>query len=206
MLLSCFFLYNYIRWMMTESNPRFPLSNTSQLEILLGDITLEKVDAIVNAANSHLAHGGGVAGAIVRAGGNIIQDESDAWINKHGPISNARPAYTTGGRLQCRFVIHAVGPVWGEGDEDRKLTESIEGSLDLAEQLNLHSISFPAISTGIFSFPRERAAMVILEAIKKFFKMHQRTSLQTIRIVLFDEISLHIFMIAANSIFKKESK
>lgn len=191
---------------MTESNPCFPLSNNSQLEILLGDITLEKVDAIVNAANSHLAHRGGVAGAIVRVGGNIIQDESDTWVKEHGPISNAKPAYTTGGRLQCRFVIHAVGPVWGEGDEDRKLTESIQGSLDLAEQLNLRSISFPAISTGIFGFPRERAATVILDAFKKFFEMHQSTSLNTIRIVLFDETSLHAFMKAANSIFKKESK
>lgn len=191
---------------MTESNPSFPLSNISQLEILLGDITLEKVDAIVNAANSHLVHGGGVAGAIVRVGGNIIQDESDTWVKEHGPISNAKPAYTTGGRLQCRFVIHAVGPVWGEGDEDRRLTESIQGSLDLAEQLNLHSISFPAISTGIFGFPRERAATVILDAFKNFFEMHQSTSLNAIRIVLFDETSLHTFMKAANSIFNKESK
>ena len=173
---------------------------------MLGDITLEKVDAIVNAANSHLVHGGGVAGAIVRVGGNIIQDESDTWVKEHGPISNAKPAYTTGGRLQCRFVIHAVGPVWGEGDEDRRLTESIQGSLDLAEQLNLHSISFPAISTGIFGFPRERAATVILDAFKNFFEMHQSTSLNAIRIVLFDETSLHTFMKAANSIFNKESK
>lgn len=190
---------------MTDLKPVFPLSSESRLEIHFGDITLEKVDAIVNAANSHLAHGGGVAGAIVRAGGDIIQNESDAWINEHGPVTHGQPAYTTGGRLPCRFIIHAVGPVWGEGDEDRKLAESIQGSLDLAEQLNLHSIAFPAISTGIFGFPRERAAVVILDVIRNYFEKQHGTSLETIRIVLFDKTSLHTFMNAANTIFNKRA-
>jgi O-acetyl-ADP-ribose deacetylase (regulator of RNase III) len=190
---------------MTDLKPIFPLSSESRLEILLGDITLEKVDAIVNAANSHLAHGGGVAGAIVREGGDIIQNESDAWVKEHGPVPHDQPAYTTGGSLNCRFVIHAVGPVWGEGDEDRKLAESIQGSLNLAERLNLHSVAFPAISTGIFGFPKERAAAVILGVIRTYFEKHPGASLETIRIVLFETASFQTFMNTAYRVFHKKA-
>ena len=87
------------------------------LQIAQGDLTLEETDAIVNAANEHLQHGGGVAWAIVRRGGDMIQEESDAWIAKHGLVPHSRPAWTSGGTLPARFVIHAVGPVWGDGDE-----------------------------------------------------------------------------------------
>src|SRR2546422_11703553 len=86
-----------------------------------GDLTEEAVDAIVNAANEYLSHGGGVAGAIVRRGGPKIQHESDAWVNAHGPAQHDRPALTGAGRLPCRAVIHAVGPMWGDGDEAQKL-------------------------------------------------------------------------------------
>src|SRR5512146_11618 len=96
-----------------------------RLELVSGDLTEEQVDAIVNAANSHLAHGGGVAGAIVRRGGPSIQAESDAWVHKHGPVTHAEPAYTGAGRLPCRYVIHAVGPIWGAGDEDGKLADAV---------------------------------------------------------------------------------
>ena len=86
------------------------------LQIVQGDITVEEVDAIVNAANEQLAHGGGVAWAISKKGGPKIQEESDAWIRKHGPVSHAHPAWTSGGHLPAKYVIHAVGPVWGDGD------------------------------------------------------------------------------------------
>ena len=86
------------------------------LQIARGDITAETVDAIVNAANSHLMHGAGVAGAIVRRGGPQIQVESSQWVREHGLVSHAEPAYTHAGNLPCRYVIHAVGPVWGEGE------------------------------------------------------------------------------------------
>src|SRR5512144_2508720 len=89
-----------------------------RLQIVQGDITDEHVDAIVNAANRHLAHGAGVAGAILRKGGRVVQDESDRWVSQHGTVTHAEPAYTRAGSLPCRYVIHAVGPVWGEGDED----------------------------------------------------------------------------------------
>jgi O-acetyl-ADP-ribose deacetylase (regulator of RNase III) len=105
------------------------------LEIAQGDITLENVDAIVNAANEHLQHAGGVAWSIVRRGGDGIQDESDAWIKKHGLVSHSHPAWTSGGQLPARYVIHAVGPVWGDGDEDAKLAAAVTGSLRVADEL-----------------------------------------------------------------------
>ena len=91
------------------------------LMIKQGDITLAETEAIVNAANKRLRHGGGVAGAIARRGGPAIQAESAMWVAEHGPISADKPAFTSGGEMACKYVIHAVGPVWGEGDEDEKL-------------------------------------------------------------------------------------
>ena len=113
----------------------------TEFQIVQGDITLEAVDVIVNAANSHLQHGGGVADVIVRQGGQVIQQESDAWVRTHGPVSHAEPAYTLAGRLPCKYVIHAVGPIWGEGEEDAKLCAAVRGSLKLADELKLESIS-----------------------------------------------------------------
>jgi len=91
------------------------------IQIVQGDITTEEVDAIVNAANEHLQHGGGVAWAISKKGGPAIQKESDAWIRHHGSVPHARPAWTACGLLPAKYVIHAVGPVWGDADEDNKL-------------------------------------------------------------------------------------
>jgi O-acetyl-ADP-ribose deacetylase (regulator of RNase III) len=122
------------------------------LKLVQGDITIEEVDAIVNAANSHLKHGGGVAGAIVRKGGLVIQEESD----KIGYVPVGEVALTTAGGLPARYVIHAVGPRWGEGDEDNKLKNAVLNSLKLATKENFQSVSLPAISSGIFrklSFP-----------------------------------------------------
>ena len=96
------------------------------LQIVRGDITEETTDAIVNAANEHLQHGAGVAGAILRRGGASIQQESDAWVSRHGRVSHSQPAWTSGGKLAAKYVIHAVGPVWGDGDEDNKLSAAIK--------------------------------------------------------------------------------
>ena len=163
------------------------------IEVCQGDLTNEMLDAIVNAANSHLAHGGGVAGAIVRKGGWVIQEESDAWVKKHGPVTHAEPAYTGPGRLGCRYVIHAVGPVWGDGNEDGKLKDAIQGSLRLAERLNLNSIAFPAISTGIFGFPKDRAALVIFDAIKEYFSKNKSSNVTLVRLTIIDEPTLKVF-------------
>jgi O-acetyl-ADP-ribose deacetylase (regulator of RNase III) len=170
------------------------------IEITQGDLTREAVDAIVNAANEMLAHGGGVAWAIARAGGPSIQAESDAWVREHGPVTHARPAVTGAGSLPCRYVIHAVGPVWGSGDEDRKLAEAVRGSLEVAENLKLKSIAFPAISTGIFGFPRQRAARVMLRTIATWAADASATSLRLIRLTLFDEVAMEDFLTAAHEV------
>lgn len=165
-----------------------------KLQIVKGDITQETVDAIVNAANSHLQHGGGVAAIISQRGGPQIQAESNTWVRLKGPISHQEPAYTTGGKLPCRYVIHAVGPVWGEKNEDEKLTAAVQGSLRLADHLELNSISLPAISTGIFGFPIERAARVILQAVEKFFSRNPNASVSTIRLILYDANAVAAFL------------
>jgi O-acetyl-ADP-ribose deacetylase len=168
----------------------FAVIQHTQLEITSGDLTEEHVDAIVNAANAYLQHGGGVAGAIVRKGGQIIQQESEELVTRFGRVAHARPVYTSGGKLPCKYVIHAVGPIWGEGDEDMKLAEAIRGSLDLAEKLELTSISFPAISTGIYGFPKARAAKIILSSQKAWLETHPNTQIQLIRNILFDDPSV----------------
>jgi len=165
-----------------------------RLEITQGDLTEERVDAIVNAANSHLQHGGGIAGAIVRKGGLAIQQESDAWVQHHGSVSHANPAYTSAGQLPCRFVIHAVGPIWGEGEEDEKLAQAIYGSLKTAEKLGLESIALPAISTGIFGFPKERAANVFHKTILDYIERSPNSSLRLVRLTLWDTPTLELFL------------
>ncbi len=169
-----------------------PTGQTVQL--VQGDLTAEQVDAIVNAANEHLAHGGGVAWAIVRKGGEVIQQESDEWIRAQGLVSHAHPAWTSGGLLPAKYVIHAVGPVWGDGDEDAKLSAAVRGSLHVADELGLASIAMPAISTGIFGFPKGRAANVIFRAIAHYFSEHSESGVGLVRIVLFDSATIDAFM------------
>ncbi|CAG0954350.1 O-acetyl-ADP-ribose deacetylase [Anaerolineales bacterium] len=170
------------------------LPTGQSLQIVQGDITTDAVDAIVNAANEHLQHGGGVAWAIVRHGGDVIQKESDQWIRQHGTVSHANPAWTSGGSLPAKYVIHAVGPVWGDGDEDKKLADAVAGSLCVADELNCESISMPAISTGIFGFPKERAAGIIFSTIEKYFASTLPQTLKTVRIVLFDDATIQPFL------------
>jgi O-acetyl-ADP-ribose deacetylase (regulator of RNase III) len=169
------------------------------LQIVQGDITNDEVNAIVNAANEHLQHGGGVAWAIVRRGGDVIQKESDLWIKQHGPVSHTDPAWTSGGALPAKYVIHAVGPVWGDGNEDKKLADAVTGSLRVADELKCESIAMPAISTGIFGFPKERAAEVIFSAIETYFSNAQTSTLKTVRIVLFDDATIQPFLKIWNS-------
>jgi len=168
------------------------LSSGQTLQLVQGDITSESIDAIVNAANKYLQHGAGVAGAILRRGGPVIQQESDTWVTTHGPVSHAAPAWTSGGDLPCRYVIHAVGPVWGDGEEDAKLTAAVAGSLKIADELKLDSIAMPAISTGIFGFPRERAAKVIFTAVRDYFAVRP-SGLKLVKLVLYAESTVNVF-------------
>lgn len=164
-----------------------------KLELAAGDLTEQKVDAIVNAANAQLMHGGGVAAAIVRKGGEIIQEESNAWVQEHGAVSHAQPAYTRAGHLPCRYVIHAVGPVWGSGHEEAKLSQAIRGSLELAEQLKLTSIAFPAISTGIFGFPKDKAAVVFMHTFQDHFEQNPKSRIILVRLVIIDQPTFLVF-------------
>ena len=125
-----------------------------KISLIQGDLTELGVDAIVNAANAHLVLGGGVAGAIRMKGGPIIQEECDRIGGTH--VGGA--VITGGGNLKAAFVIHAVGPRYGEGDEDEKLRRATLGSLMRATEKGLKSIAFPAVSTGIFEFPKARCA------------------------------------------------
>ena len=170
------------------------LSTGQTLQIVQGDITVDEVDAIVNAANEQLQHGGGVAWAISKRGGPTVQKDSDDWVRKHGPVSHSHPAWTLGGLLPAKYIIHAVGPVWGDGDEDKKLSDAVAGSLRVADELKCKSVSMPAISTGIFGFPKDRAAKIIFSAIEAYFAETKSATLQNVRLVLFDDATVKVFL------------
>lgn len=178
---------------MGDTIARVLLAKHVALSLIHGDLTLERVDAIVNAANAQLIHGGGVAAAIVRRGGPMIQQESQAWVRAHGPASSSHPALTGGGSLPAQHVIHAVGPRWGEGDEDRKLRAAVQTALKLADEQGFHSLALPAISTGIFGFPKTRGADVIVSAVADFVADHPETTVEDVRITLIDQPSVDVF-------------
>ncbi len=136
----------------------------TKVRVIEGDLTEAQVDAVVNAANSSLRHGGGVAGAIVRKGGSIIQEESD----RIGHVPVGKCAVTSAGNLSARYVIHAVGPRWGEGDEEAKLRSAIRNTLVLSKQRGFDTIAMPAVSAGIFGFPKDRCARITMEEIASF--------------------------------------
>jgi len=157
------------------------------LELLEGDITEMQTEAIVNAANSRLILGGGVAGAIRRKGGPKIQEE----CNKIGGTFVGGAVKTTAGDLKAKYVIHAVGPRMGEGNEDEKLKNATLNSLKLADENNIKSISFPAISTGIFGFPIERCAKIMLQTTIDYLK--GQTGLEKVIFCLFGRDSYGVF-------------
>lgn len=159
------------------------------LRLAKGDITERNVDAIVNAANSHLQHGGGVAGTIVRKGGQIIQEESD----RIGFTPTGTAIVTNAGRLPCKFVIHAVGPRMGEGDEDNKLKNAVLSALKTASEKQLKSISMPAISSGIFGFPKDRCAEILVNESLNYLKSSPQCSLETIEFCIFDDDTMKWF-------------
>jgi O-acetyl-ADP-ribose deacetylase (regulator of RNase III) len=166
------------------------------IQIVQGDITIESVDAIVNAANEQLQHGGGVAWVISKKGGSAIQKESDEWIRKHGLVSHSHPAWTSGGLLPAKYVIHAVGPVWinGRDEEDQKLEMAAAGSLRVADELKCSSMAFPAISTGIFGFPKDRAARILFSATESYFAANPSSGIKIVKFVLYDQPTLDVFM------------
>jgi len=162
--------------------------NGRKLELVQGDLTELSVDAIVNAANSGLQLGGGVAGAIRTKGGPSIQEECD----RIGPIRVGEAVVTGGGRLKASYVIHAVGPIYGEGNEDEKLKNATLASLERASEKGMKSIAFPAISTGIFGFPKDRCAAIILKTISEFLT-DRKTGLEKVILCLWSGQDFDLF-------------
>lgn len=159
------------------------------IRLVSADLTGRDVDAIVNAANSRLQHGGGVAGAIVRKGGRIIQDESD----RIGFVPVGHAAITSAGTLKARFVIHTVGPMMGEGDEDAKLKKAVASVLALAAEKKFKSISIPAISAGIFGFPKDRCARILVSETAEFLRGNPAATLELIEFCIFDQEAFRYF-------------
>ncbi|MFA5251426.1 MAG: macro domain-containing protein [Phycisphaerae bacterium] len=169
----------------------------SVLELLEGDITEMQTEAIVNAANARLILGGGVAGAIKRKGGPKIQEQ----CCELGGTFVGGAVKTTGGDLKAKYVIHAVGPQMGEGNEDEKLKNATLNSLILADENNIKSISFPAISTGIFGFPVDRCAKIMLQTTIDY--LNGQTGLEKVIFCLFGRDSYEVF---ANQLTQETSK
>lgn len=168
-------------------------SNNVVVEIVQDDITVQETQVIVNAANSHLQHGGGVAGAIVKVGGEEIQKESDEYVKKYGPVPVSHVAVTKAGKLKAKYIFHAVGPVWGEGNEHEKLYNCVKNILAKADEMGIKSISIPAISSGIFGFPKKDCAMVFMKAIKEYLSL-KSSGLNLIRLCNIDKQTSDIFV------------
>jgi len=167
----------------------------SILELVEGDITEMDTEAIVNAANANLVLGGGVAGAIRSKGGPEIQNECD----KIGGTFVGGVVKTTGGNLKAKYVIHSVGPRMGEGNEDEKLRNATLNSLKLADEENIKSISFPAISTGIFGFPIVRCSQIMLQTTIDYLK--GQTGIEKVVFCLFGQDSLNVFENQLSTLF-----
>jgi len=158
-----------------------------RIKLILGDITQLKVDAIVNAANSSLMGGGGVDGAIHRAGGPAILEECKQIITWLGRCETGEAVITTGGNLSARFVIHTVGPVWygGSNNENKLLENAYLNSLNLAIDNSIETIAFPNISTGIYGFPKEKAARIAIKTVTDFLSANQK--IRQVYFVCFDQ-------------------
>jgi len=162
------------------------------IKVVKGDITEEDVEAVVNAANSFLRHGGGVAGAIVRKGGKVIQQESDKIVKERGRVPVGEAVWTSAGNLKAKYVIHTVGPVWGEGEEEEKLRKAVKSALSLAERLRVSSVALPAISTGIFGYPKREGVRVIVNEVLNFVKSSPNF-VREIRLVSIDDETVELF-------------
>ena len=170
----------------------------ARIELAQGDITKVRADAIVNAANEYLMHGGGVAAAISRAGGPIIDEESA----KVAPCPTGSAVVTSGGRLPARWVIHAVGPIWqgGSKGEPELLASAYRASLSRATELGIRSVAFPSISTGIYGYPIDRAARVALSAVQRYLESHPEGALEHVLFVLFRDADFRVYEAALTSI------
>jgi O-acetyl-ADP-ribose deacetylase len=160
--------------------------STNRIEIIQGDITRVKTDAIVNAANSSLMGGGGVDGAIHRAGGPAILEACKAIVARQGECPAGEAVITSGGNLPAKYVIHTVGPVWhgGSRNEEQKLADCYRNSLTLVVENDCRTVAFPNISTGVYRFPKKLAAQIAVQTVKQFLNTHP--SIEKILFVCFE--------------------
>jgi len=169
-----------------------------RITVALGDITRQDVDAIVNAANPNLRHGGGVAAAIARAGAPVVDRESRAWIREHGPVGPGEAAVTGAGPMPARHVVHVVGPIYTPGEDNEGLLRgAVRAALDAAVDLGARSVALPAISSGIYGYPPDEACRVIADEADAW--LAAGGSLDEIRLVAYGEATAERFRTALGS-------
>lgn len=157
------------------------------IEVQTGDITTVEVDVIVNAANEQLAHGGGVARAIARAGEPVVDEESQRWVERHGPLGPGDTAHTGAGPMPANWVVHVVGPRYREGqDNEGLLRRAVSAVLDRTAELGGRSVAFPAISAGVFGYPRHESTAVIASEVDRWLSARP-DAIDRVILVGFDE-------------------
>lgn len=163
------------------------------IEVVTGDITRLEVDVVVNAANEYLQHGGGVAAAIARAGAPVVDAESNEWVKKHGPVGPGQAAHTGAGNMPAKWVVHVVGPRYRDGqDNEGLLRQAVTAALDRSAELGARSVALPAISAGIFGYPRAEATRVIAQTVEDWLDQHPGT-LDRVLLVGYDESTAEDF-------------
>jgi len=169
----------------SEIKYEYEFAHGHLLQVRLGDITEESVDIIVNEANSNLTHNSGTAAALAQKGGKEVQVQSDRWVRKHGPVPPGQVAVTEAGQLPCKWLIHAVGPVWRGGNwrEDSELWDAMWNCLVWSSKLHARSIAIPAVGSSFLGFQKERCAYLLVDCIAKFVHKHPLSKLREIRIV-----------------------
>jgi len=182
-----------------ENNPVKTI-NQAKLSIIKGDITRQATDAIVNAANSSLMGGGGVDGAIHRAGGPAILEACKQIVSRQGRLPTGQAVITTAGNIKARYVVHTVGPIWhgGSQKEAELLASAYRESLNLAAENNLTGISFPSISTGAYGYPIDEASRIAIKTVASF--LSETTSIKEVVFVLFDSRTFEAYASALQKI------
>lgn len=188
---------------MSEIRRTVQIDDVRTFRVTLGDITAEDVDAIVNAANSRLAHGGGVAAAIARAAGPALNEESREWVREHGPVPTGEAVVTGAGKLPHEGVIHAVGPREGEGDEEELLASAVANALDRVHDRGWRSVALPAISAGVFAVPYDVCARGYAGGVRRHLEEHPDSGVREVRLTLFqpDEALLDAVDLALDAAF-----
>ncbi|MBU8882047.1 O-acetyl-ADP-ribose deacetylase [Kaistella sp. DKR-2] len=172
---------------------------TPKIEVIKGDITQIAADAVVNAANTSLLGGGGVDGAIHRAGGKEILEECRKIVARQGGCKVGEAVITTAGKLPAKYVIHTVGPVWNNGtpEEEEKLAQCYTHSLQLALEHGCRTVAFPAISTGVYRFPKDKAAKIAVESVSRF--LEKQSGIEKVMLVCFDDENYQFLTYQLNS-------